>query len=1102
MIFSTPSILRRRMLRVGMTSLLVVALALAADLLLGLCTNPSFSTSRALHKAIQRTRGAMGEIESAQPAAPAPRPEKSPGAAPEVPSTAGLRAAFNAKPLLRTAFVVSDDPRSVEDFKQHADKLDAIFPTAFHMNRADGTLQQAIDDATAGSLFAGRNLVLPIISNTDADGNWYPDPLAALLDNPEAGERLIGQLKDAVIRMHADGINIDFEQLSKNETDNLNEWIKRLAEVFHAEHLLVTIDIPLNDDVFDAEYLGEAADAVVLMAYDEHFAAGKPGSIAGQTWFTDGMEEMSKRIPPRKLIVALGAYGYDWNLSTSAHANATSFEEAMFLASDVDADIQAAADNLNSHFIYDDELKQKHEVWFLDAVSAWNQINIARSNQVRGFSLWRTGMEDPGIWDFLGENPDKFELAGLNAVKSAPSVHFLGDGELLRVRAVPADGQRNTSFDGRLVDWAEYRVMPHYYEVDRFGHSAAKRIALTFDDGPDPTWTPEVLKVLGKEQVAAAFFLVGDQAQRNPELVKSEFKQGHLLGNHTFLHPNIQNISEMHLRMEINATAREIESITGHEAKLFRAPFDTDTTPLQAAELKHLHAVDAMGLIVAGGDIDSDDYDKPGTDAIVNNVLRQLKPDGPNVVVMHDGGGDRLQTVEALAKLIPMLKSQGYEFVSLNQLMGVRAQDLMPLATTGDVVVDYGQSALTCLRSKGWSVLQFLFYGSTGLSVLRILFLGIFVRRKPSENRGAAAGFTPPVTVILPAYNESKVICRTLDGLLRADYPGLEILVVDDGSTDDTLALARAYEQIHPRVRVISKTNGGKWSALNLGFREIQHAYIITIDADTIIPPGTIRELIAPFQDPQVDAVCGNVQVGNVRNILTAFQDVEYVTTQNYDRRAFDSLNCISVVPGATGAWKRQAVLDAGGYSNQTLTEDADLTLTMLRRGARIVYAPDARSVTEAPETAAALFKQRFRWSFGTFQCLWKHRRCVGKGTLGWVAMPNLLLFQVVYPILSPVGDAVFILSLLRGDLGAIAVGYGMFLTMDLVGSVVAFRLDRRNMNTLWVVLIQRFYFRQFMYIVTFRSVIQAIRGGRQVWNKLERNASVTVPASYGTTHL
>ena len=762
---------------------------------------------------------------------------------------------------------------------------------------------------------------------------------------------------------HADGINIDIEQLSAAEKDNFSEWIKRLVTAFHADHLLVSVDVPLNDDAFDYEYLGEVADAVVVMAYDQHYAAGLPGAIAGNAWHTDGIEELVSQVPPAKLIVALSAYGYDWNLATHEPPTTLSYAEAMILAADVQADVEASGEEMNPTFTYQDDKEQAHEVWLLDAIAAWNQVSIARKQQVHGFSLWRLGMEDPSAWDFLSE------------------------------------------------------PLPEHF---------------------DPT----------------------------------------------------------RLHMEINMTQRVIESITGRGTKLFRAPYDTDTSPTRAAELQPLHSVCQLGFVIADGDIDSCDYQMPGADAIVNNITRALKPDGPNIIVMHDGGGDRHQTLEALRKLIPQLKAQGYEFVSVDRLMAVDRFDLMPAINRSESLVVAGSRIFTWLRTQGWVVLEWLFFATTAISILRIVFLGVMVLRGRSRFVTPDGTFQPPVTVLIPAYNEATVIRRTLDGVLATDYADLQILVIDDGSSDDTAAIVASYALQHPQVTLIAKPNGGKWSALNAGFAASSREYIVTIDADTIVPPHTIAALIAPFADPRVDAVCGNVQVGNIHNILTAFQDLEYVTTQNYDRRAFHALNCISVVPGATGAWKRQSVLSAGAYSPQTLTEDADLTLTMLADGARIVYAPDARSVTEAPDSCSALFKQRLRWSFGTFQCLWKHRQQLFKGTLGWVAMPNLLCFQVVYPLLSPIGDLVFVLSLMRGDFGAVAVGYLMFLAMDLLGSLVAFRLDGRSPRTLWVVLIQRFFYRQFMYLVAFRSILEAVKGGRQAWNKLDRKGSVSLPAS------
>lgn len=1096
MIFEKTTLWQRRTFRVAPVILVVAVVLVAADLFLGVFTNPSFLPSLRLFQSDKKTKRVVTEMDQAPiPPSPGESPAPSPAAIGAEP--AQRFAFFHDTPLLRTAFAVSADSQSVLDFAAHRNDLDALFPTWFTVSDADGTLRHPAVTAATEALFTHDHLVLPMISNLDDKGTWHPDELAVLLDDPTASLRLIQNLKQQVLNLHADGVNVDFEQLSKNETENFSGWIKRLAAAFHEANLLVTVDIPLNDDAYDYEYLGHEADAVVIMAYDEHYAPGKPGSIAGQSWFTEGIDDMVARVPAAKIIVALGAYGYDWNLTTKEPPAAFGFDEAMILAADMDADVKATGDALNPSFNYQDELKQEqHQVCFLDAVTGWNQFRVACRHQVRGVSMWRLGLEDPGVWDFFRTRDEpSFDPSRLAIARSELSVAFTGEGELLRVRSTPKDGHRDLEFDGRAVDYYAYEVLPHYYIVDRFGHDPRKRIAFTFDDGPDPAWTPEILQVLKQEQAPGTFFLVGDQVQKYPALVRQEYQAGHLLGNHTFFHPNLQDISDSRLSMEINSTGRAIEAITRCGTKLFRAPYDIDTTPTLPAQLRPLRAVSEMGLIIAGVDIDSEDYARPGSDAIVRNVLKHLKPNGPNIVLMHDGGGDRSETVAALRKLLPLLRREGYQFVSIDQLMGVLKPDLMPKISFRESLIVYGSSLISWIRTQGWFILQVLFYATTGISILRILFLGALVLRGPRKPRAVTTtDFTPPVMVLIPAFNEAKVIRRTIDGVLHTDYPDLQVLVVDDGSTDGTAAIVQAYATTHPQVRLLAKTNGGKWSALNEGFLSADRDYIVTIDADTIVPPHTIRELVAPLADPAVDAVCGNVQVGNVHNVLTAFQNVEYVTTQNYDRRAFDALNCISVVPGATGAWRRASVLRAGGYSRETLTEDADLTLTLLAGGARIVYAADARSVTEAPDTPAALFKQRVRWSFGTFQCLWKHRRHAFKGTLGWVAMPNLFLFQVVYPLLSPIGDVVFVMCLLRGDFGAVTTGYLTFLAMDLLGSWVAFWLDHRHPGGLWVVLIQRFYYRQFMYLVAIKSVFLALKGGRQHWNKLDRKASVSLP--------
>ena len=873
--------------------------------------------------------------------------------------------------------------------------------------------------------------------------------------------------------------------------NNLLNWLSDFATALHKNNLFLTVDVPLNDEAFDYEAIGKIADAVVVMAYDEHFPSGTKGPIASKDWFNDGIGDMIHRIPPRKLLVSLGGYGYDWNVSKKRSAVALGFDDVMAIASRNQADAETDTKTLNSTFTYSDDNGDRHEVWFLDSISAWNQMLEVRRLGARGTSLWRLGLEEPSLWDFISlKTPESFDPHQLSKVVQRNVIGVEGKGEILNIGDALKEGRRDIYLDGATIAYADYKKVPHGYSIKHFGHDSDKRVALTFDDGPDPVWTPQILQILKKHDVPATFFVVGDQAERFPQIVKRAYAEGHLLGNHTFSHPNFEIISDTRQRLELNITQRTIESITGHTTSLFRSPFDADSHPDRSTALHSLYNVSSLGYIIVGADIDSEDYARPGVDHIVDNVISRLYTTGSNIVLMHDAGGDRQQTVDALNRIIPLLKAQGFELVNVDQLLGVSHAVVMSEIGPLERFVTVSGAMLAWMRTGGWKILEVMFLAATSIAIARILFVGCFAVRLRHQSSASVPEFCPPVAVVVPAFNESKVIQRTLEALLASDYPHFRVIVINDGSTDNTARIVSDMSQKHSRIHLLSTPNRGKHSALNLGFGEASEEYIVTIDADTIVLPQTISRLIDPFVDPGVDAVCGNVQVGNVTNALTAFQDVEYVTSQNYDRRAFDSLNCISVVPGATGAWRRSTVQRVGGYSVETLTEDADLTLSILDAGGLIVYAPGARSITEAPEGVRALFKQRFRWSFGTFQCLWKHRHQFGHGTRGLIALPNMLIFQVIFPVLSPVGDLVFLWSLLRGEFGAVAVGYCTFVLLDLFASLVAFKLDGRPLSRLGVVLLQRVSYRQFMYVVTIKAVLAAIKGGSHGWNKLERHAT------------
>ena len=753
----------------------------------------------------------------------------------------------------------------------------------------------------------------------------------------------------------------------------------------------------------------------------------------------------------------------------------------------------------NGHFSYSDHSGTGHDVWFQDALTSWNQILSLRKRGVTRIGLWRLGTEDDTLWSFLGNDssiPSPSQLANIPPVKS---VYLFGEGEVFTIRGEPQAGERKlvTTADNFIVK-AAYSRVPSGYVVERMGGKGKQVVALTFDDGPDEKYTGPLLDVLRDLHVPATFFVIGDQAMRAPELVERAAAEGHLVGNHSFTHPHMNTLTPREAEAELSATQRLIEGLTSRRTPLFRAPYTANIDPDRPGDLADLRIALQSGYLFVGADIDPNDWRKGITAAAIEkSVVAGVTAGAGHVVLLHDGGGDRSATVEALRHIVPELRKRGYEFVSMDQLLDLKRSEMAVALPPSDLVLSSSDAFMAYVRDWGWTVLAVLFVSCTVLSILRIMFLGALMLKSAREKRPIAApNFRPLVTVVVPAYNEGKVIERTLRSLLECTYENLEILVVDDGSTDDTAAVVARMALAHSRISLLQQENAGKAAAANRALEAARGEICVAVDADTIVPAESIPKMIAHFANPEVTAVCGNVEVGNVNGIFTAFQAIEYVTSQNFDRRAFSVLNCISVVPGALGAWRRDAVLAAGGYSEQTLTEDADLTLTVLQRGGRVVYEPEAYGKTEAPESLGALLRQRFRWTYGTYQCLWKHRSAFFKGTLGWVGLPNMVVFQVLFPLLSPIGDIVMVLSVWRGDWRAFMAGYAAFLLMDICGSLLAFTLDRKPVKWLALLLVQRFSYRQIMYYVCFKAMIAALRGARHGWKKLDRVGSVTLSAA------
>ena len=436
-----------------------------------------------------------------------------------------------------------------------------------------------------------------------------------------------------------------------------------------------------------------------------------------------------------------------------------------------------------------------------------------------------------------------------------------------------------------------------------------------------------------------------------------------------------------------------------------------------------------------------------------------------------------------------------FSFASLSELAGAPEGEAQPSASGSERL--QGELLIGALAVAGWTtdIMLVLLVPIAILAVLRALAVAAFARHHARRWRGRASQpFTPPISVIVPAFNEAAGIERAVRSLAGGDYPAHEVVVVDDGSDDGTGEIVEGLRL--PGVRVIRQPNAGKAAALNAGLAAASAEVIVTVDADTVFEEDTLRRLVEPFGDPEVGAVAGNTKVGNRRHLLGRWQHIDYVIGFNLDRRLYDTLRCMPTVPGAVGAFRREAIEAAGGLSSATLAEDTDLTIAIGRAGWRVVYVEDARGWTETPATLSGLWRQRYRWSYGTLQAVWKHRSALWRrepGRVGRRGLPYLLLFQIVLPFLAPLIDAAALYGLVFLDPLPILAYWIGFNLIQLVLGAYAFRLDGESLRPLWALPLQQFVYRQLMYLVVAQSVISAVRGVRLRWQHVERSGEIEV---------
>ena len=957
-------------------------------------------------------------------------------------------------------YVASDYEDSNAGVDGDVARVTTLAPTGIALGRRPGTLEVSDASDTLVRAHAAGTRALAVVSNFDGT-IFNGERVRELVASPPARRLFISALTKLVAQQGWDGVVLDFENLPPTVRKRYPAMIRDLDEALGAR--IVDVAVPSFTDPSDPDLVGydlgalaRVSDHITWMAYDEHELGTGPGPIASLPWVSKSLDVALRSIPADKLLLGVASYGYAW--SSPRHAIEYSARESAKLAAAPGA--QRLWDARSGEWRV--HLPDGRTLWYADGRSIAAGASIALQRHLGGIALWRVGADEPTALDQLP----------LAARRTTPTVAIASAG-------------------ARPIEDVHARGV----------------VALTFDDGPDPRWTPAILDILRRAHVPATFFVIGQEAQKHPGLVREAMRDGNVVGNHTYSHKDLSHVGRLQAEAEIAGGAAVIEGITGRHPVLFRSPFgagDTSSHKVGADQLAN-----DLGEHAVAWNVDPLDWSTPGTAAIEARVASRIQE--RSIVLLHDGGGNRSETITALPAIIDHLKAQHYLFTTVDGLDGSirtpyverrgRASELrgLMIIATFRLWVALRRAFIVALSAiAGLSILRLVW--TVPLAILESRRHRRWMRERAAQPTRPAGLAWPTVTIAVPAHNEATVIAKTVAALQQLRHPGgpesLEILVVDDGSTDATAVQAEMQAARCPDVcvRVLSQPASKKAGALNRAFAEARGDVVIVIDADTLVDPGLLEAVLPHFDDPAVGAVAGNVKVGNQRSVLGKLQAIEYLVALDLDRRAQAFANVVAVVPGAAGAFRRSAVLEAGGYSTDTLVEDADLTVTLLERGWRIDYEPDAIAHTEAPQTVRDVMRQRRRWSYGTVEVIAKHRAELLRrraGRVGLLGLPWMLLSQVVLPLAGPSTDAFLLYLLVVHNLSEAVGIIGIAAAADLVVCALTVLANREPKGLLAYVPLLRLFWRPLQLAAIAASALRWVGGRPDGWRKVTRYGSV-----------
>jgi peptidoglycan-N-acetylglucosamine deacetylase len=1025
----------------------------------------------------------------------------------------------SAATVRRFAFFNMMESESHASLRQHAADLDGLMPDFLMIGGRDGGLVQqdpAIETRLRRWMKANSPSleIYPVLS-------IGPDPskAAAYLEYSELRSPLVAAIARYIQQNGDAGVTLTLSNLQPNAHSHVVSFMSELADAIHPSGKKVIIEISVTSERSRVQELARFADLVILNTYSDVSRGDDAGPIASQGWFETQLETILAVVPVSKIVVGIGTFACDF--SGLQQHEITSIQNAYDLMVNARTPLLFDQQTLNPHFSVTGANGVTHDIWMLDGVTVFNHLKAALVKAPAGVALWRLGLEDPSAWASFakGRLPDGKALSEL--ARPQPGYVRLDDNahlEFAELQSEAKEGNRSIAFDAPagLIVQQSLEMAPAASQYAEWLVEDYKRIALTFDDGPDDKMTSQILDHLAEKSAKGTFFVVGRNAMQNPKLIRRIYAEGHDIGNHTYSHKFLPDLTATEFDFELTATQRILEGQLGIHTTLFRPPYEGGALPDAPEAPRIIADASRLGYLTVLGGVLPLDWLNPSATKIRDRVVAQVLSGRGQVIVLHDWG-QRQATVDAVPMIIDKLRAEGYKFVTIHELLGKSRTDVMPVSATADAM-SLGAAIVRreSIKAFSWLTSALPWSAAIGgilcIGRLILVMTGVQRHRRLEKNRAHIDFWPNGVSIIVPAYNEATVIGKTIRSVLQARRTDFDILVIDDGSTDGTADSVRAEFSDDPRVKVFSKPNGGKAAAANFALNRTTAEVVVCIDADTVIASDAIPLLVRHFADAAVGAVAGTAVVGNTVNLLTRFQSVEYAVGQYLDRRAFAYVNANGIVPGAIGAWRREALLRNGGYASDTLAEDADATFSVARAGWKVIYEPAAEARTEAPETLRAFMKQRYRWMFGMLQVISKHRAAVFTTTpnsIGWLTIPNIVLFQFGFSILIPILDGVAIWQLLSitqfatpgtdvdvtSGMERYVLWWAIFLVFDLAVMLAALRIAavRRSWVIAPVMLVQRVLYWPLIYWTAWSTLFGAAKGQFVGWGKLKRTGGVVL---------